>query len=99
MLNEDAIREALRTVYDPEIGLDIVTLGLVYGISVSEDFKVDVVMTMTTPGCPMLDVIVGGVESTLKALPEVSEVAVELVWEPAWTPERIEEHGRKSLGY
>jgi len=78
----------LRRVMDPELGLDIVTLGLVYGLTlVNRD--VTVVMTLTAPGCPLQDSITDGVRRVLSGVPWVRSVTVQLVWEPQWTPERI----------
>lgn len=98
MLTEATVREALSTVYDPELGLDIITLGLVYGISVSEEGGVDIRMTLTTPGCPMERVIMDGIQHAISKLEGVSRIGVDLVWEPRWSPERIDEEGRKFLG-
>ena len=98
MLNESTVREALRTVYDPEIGLDIITLGLVYGITVSEEGAVDIRMTLTTPGCPMERVILEGIQHAVSKLDGVTKIAVDLVWEPRWSPDQIEEAGKQVLG-
>lgn len=98
MVPTELVWEALRAVYDPEFGLDIVTLGLVYEVEPSAEGKVSVRMTMTTPGCPMRDILVRGVQSALGVLPGVTGVAVEVVWEPTWSPDMIEERGRKLLG-
>lgn len=78
----------LRRVMDPEMGLDIVTLGLVYGLALV-DGDVTVVMTLTTPGCPLQAAITDGVRRALSAVPWVGSVTVQVVWEPRWTPERI----------
>lgn len=94
----DTLREALREVIDPELGLDIVTLGLVYEIAPADDGSVGVRMTMTSRGCPMQGVIAASTKGVLAALPEVGEVTVDVVWEPAWTPDRIEPQGRAQLG-
>ncbi len=84
-LCEDAVREALRDVIDPELGYNIVDLGLLYGIEI-EGGVIDVTMTMTTPGCPAQDYIVGGVEQRLAEEPGVTAVFVSVVWEPPWSP-------------
>ncbi len=78
----------LRRVIDPEMGLDIVTLGLVYELELAGD-AVTVVMTLTTPGCPLEASITDGVRRVLSAVPWVRSVTVQVVWEPRWTPERI----------
>lgn len=98
MLAVAPLREALRAVIDPELGLDIITLGLVYDIRPEEDGSVAVQMTMTSRGCPMQGIITGSTRSVLEALPEVGAVAIDVVWDPAWTPDRIEPEGRQSLG-
>lgn len=80
----------LRSVYDPEIGLDIVTLGLVYGIEV-EGPVIHVRLTLTTRACPLGDVITSGIESVLYGLPGIDQVKTEIVWEPRWHPGMIQE--------
>lgn len=82
------VREALRDVIDPELGFNIVDLGLVYEIGI-EGGLIDVAMTMTTPGCPAQDYIVTGVERRLAGLAGVSGVFVNVVWTPAWSPRRM----------
>lgn len=84
----DALRQALTTVIDPEIGLDIVTLGLVYELEVKGDVA-RVVHTLTTPGCPMERIITDGIRSAAAMVEGVQRVETELVWEPAWHPGMI----------
>ena len=97
-LTEDQVRLALRRVKDPEINLNIVDLGLVYAISVDgRDVTVD--MSLTSPGCPAGPQIVGDAEEALKAIPDVGGVAVNIVWSPPWTPDRIEPRVRAYLGF
>ncbi len=97
-LTEDQVRLALRRVKDPEINLNIIDLGLVYDIQV-EDGNITVDMSLTSPGCPAGPQILHDVEQELRAIPDVGEVAVNLVWSPPWTPERIEPRVRAYLGF
>ena len=96
-LTEDAVRKALRQVKDPEINLNIVDLGLVYDVEV-QPAGVVVNMTLTSPGCPSGPEIISDAERAVRALPGSGDVRVELVWEPFWTPERIEPKVRAFLG-
>ena len=92
------IAQRLRAVIDPEVGINIVDLGLIYDIS-TEDDTVIVELTMTTPACPLSSYITGRIEDELSLLPGVNEVATELVWEPRWSPEMIDSDVRESLMY
>ncbi|MCR2822550.1 metal-sulfur cluster assembly factor [Lederbergia panacisoli] len=94
---EEHIEELLRYVYDPELGINIVDLGLVYDIQ-HHDGHVYIKMTLTTPGCPMHDTIVGGVKYVLKEKLETEDVEIDLVWEPKWSPEMISREGKDILG-
>lgn len=90
--------EALKYIIDPEIGINIVDLGLVYKVSLKEDEKLHVALTLTTPGCPMSGTITTAAEQMLhKRFPNL-EIEVELVWLPQWTPEMISEEGMRLLG-
>lgn len=86
----EEIRDALRQVVDPEVGLDIVTLGLVHDLAF-EGGTVTVTFTLTTPGCPLSGVLTNAITATLYALPGVDLVDANLVWEPAWSPDRIDD--------
>lgn len=97
-VTEDQARLALRKVKDPELNLNIVDLGLVYDIRV-EGGAVEVDMSLTSPGCPSGPEIMDDVERALRAVPEVTDVTVNLVWSPYWTPERIEPRVRAYLGF
>ena len=89
--------EALKTCLDPELGISIVDLGLIYGVRVEGD-KAKIKMTLTTPGCPLVNMINADVEEKVRKVEGIKEVEVELVWEPRWTPDRISEEGKKALG-
>ena len=95
-VNETAVREALRQIIDPEIGCNIVDLGLIYHIAIA-DGVVKVKMTLTTPGCPMHDSISWGVKNALLSLEGVSDADVEVVWDPPWHPSMMTEQGRIAL--
>ncbi len=93
----DQVKLALRKVKDPELNLNIVDLGLVYEISVDgSDVQID--MTLTSPGCPAGPQIMGDVERAVKAMPGVATVTLNLVWQPFWSPDRIEPRVRNYMG-
>jgi metal-sulfur cluster biosynthetic enzyme len=96
-LNEIVILEKLKEVIDPELGCNLVDLGLIYGVRI-EGAKVSIKMTLTTPGCPMHESLAYGVQSALLSLPGVEDVDVEVVWDPPWTPEMMTEDGQATLG-
>ncbi len=97
MVNENKILEALRRVYDPEIPVNLVDLGLIYSLIIKEDI-VDIKMTLTATACPMHGVISQNVKNAVEALDEVSLANVDIVWEPRWNPEMISPEGRIALG-
>jgi metal-sulfur cluster biosynthetic enzyme len=91
--------QALESVVDPEVAMNIVDVGLVYGVKVA-DGRLDVDLTMTSAACPVTDIIVGDVEDALdKALPPDLKIHVELVWEPPWTPQRLSAEARSFMGW
>lgn len=94
----DKIREHLKKVMDPELNINVVDLGLIYDISLVEENAVEIVMTLTTPGCPLHDSIVGGVKHCVLELEEIDHAEIQLVWEPAWSPEKMTEAGLKAIG-
>jgi metal-sulfur cluster biosynthetic enzyme len=96
-ISADQVKLALRKVKDPELGLNIVDLGLVYDITVADN-NIHVDMTLTSPGCPAGPQIMTEAERVLQALPGVGDVELNLVWSPYWTPERIEPRVRAYMG-
>ena len=94
---ESVIWEQLKTVYDPEIPVDIYALGLIYDIDVEEDGSVDIRMTLTTPMCPVAESLPREVEVKVRAVPGVSSLKLDLVWDPQWTPDRMSEAARLQL--
>ena len=92
------IIEQLRTVYDPEIPVDIYELGLIYDVTVDESGMASIRMTLTSPSCPAAEALPPEVETKARSVPGIASVAVELVWEPPWTPERMSEAARLELG-
>jgi len=95
---ETQVVAALKTIYDPEIPVNIYDLGLIYGVSVDDEMQVHIQMTLTSPGCPVAQTFPGTVEQTINQIPEVADCTVELVWEPPWTQERMSEVARLELG-
>ncbi len=87
-LQEDVVKESLRTVVDPELGVNIIDLGLVYGVEV-KDNDVNVKMTLTSPACPLGGVIQGQAHQAIKKLPWAKEIKIELVWTPRWDPKKM----------
>lgn len=96
-LKEDVI-EMLKTIYDPEIPINIYELGLIYDIRIDDSHKVDINMTLTAPGCPVAQTFPGEIEAKVSTVPNVSEVKVELVWEPTWTRDMMSEAAQLQLG-
>ena len=96
-LTEDNVLDVLRQVIDPEIGCNIVDLGLVYSVAL-ENGVATVTMTLTTPGCPMHESICWGVKNVLLAVDGVLDVEVNLVWDPPWNPGMMTEAGRSAIG-
>jgi metal-sulfur cluster biosynthetic enzyme len=97
MVTEDQVKEALKQVEDPEVGLNIVDLGLVYDIDV-DGSTVQIRMTLTSPGCPVGPQLLNGSRMVVQELEGVEDVEVQLVWEPFWTPDRINPEYRAILG-
>jgi metal-sulfur cluster biosynthetic enzyme len=106
-LTEQDVLTALRDVYDPELPVNIVDLGLVYRVAIAPDpdapgmlprKRVEIDVTMTSQGCPAHEVILEKIKNRLAGLQQISETAVNLTWEPPWTPQRISPEARKQLG-
>jgi metal-sulfur cluster biosynthetic enzyme len=95
---QEKVLEELKSVYDPELGINVVDLGLIYNIEVAESNDVIITMTLTTPGCPLHNSITSGVRYCAEGIEEVRNVEVNLVWEPAWTPDKMTADGRRALG-
>lgn len=93
------VLEALRNVLDPELGVNVLDLGLVYDVTLAgEEVRID--LTMTSPACPLGDVLIADTERTVRRLvPAAGRVEVRLVWQPPWTPERMSEAARRQLGW
>jgi metal-sulfur cluster biosynthetic enzyme len=96
-LDETAVLEKLREVVDPELGCNLVDLGLIYSTAIKGS-TVKVRMTLTTPGCPMHESLAAGVQTALLGLPGVTEANVEVVWDPPWNPDMMTAAGRAQLG-
>ncbi|ASJ05226.1 metal-sulfur cluster assembly factor [Thermococcus barossii] len=97
-ISEETILEKLKEVIDPEIGIDVVNLGLIYELRVNPDNTVYVKMTMTTPGCPLTMWILRAVEDKILEIPGVRDAEIELTFDPPWTPDRISPEYKKRLG-
>ncbi len=97
-VTRENVYEALRQCFDPEIPVNIVDLGLVYDVAVNDEGRVRVKMTLTSQGCPAAQSIPDNVKAKVGAVPEVSDVAVDVVWEPAWNPSMISAAAKQQLG-
>jgi FeS assembly SUF system protein len=95
---KEAVIAALKTVFDPEIPVNIYDLGLVYDVSINEEGHAHIQMTLTSPGCPVAQTFPGTVEQAVNLVEGVSDCNVELVWEPPWTQESMSEVARLELG-
>lgn len=95
---KEQVIAALKTVFDPEIPVNIYDLGLIYDIIINEEQHVHIHMTLTSPGCPVAQTFPGTVEQAVNQVEGVSDCTVELVWEPTWTQERMSEVARLELG-
>lgn len=91
------VKQALYEVIDPELGINIMDLGLVYQIGVLNEKDVTIVMTLTTPGCPLHDSIASGVEEAVKKLAGIKTVTVQITWQPAWSPDKMSPTAKELL--
>lgn len=98
MVTEEQVRQALKNVYDPEIGINVHDLGLVYDVQIQGD-TVYIEMTLTSPGCPVGPQIVQSAQRQVGALEGVEGVDVQLVWSPLWSPEMMSQEAKDELGY
>ncbi|MDE1766222.1 MAG: PqqD family peptide modification chaperone [Thaumarchaeota archaeon] len=99
MVKTEQILDSLKQCMDPEIPISVVDMGLIYGVNISDDNKVDIKMTMTTRGCPLHDTLVSDVKRYVNKVPGVAGVNVEIVWDPPWTPEKMSDEGKKLINY
>lgn len=95
---KDRILEALEMVIDPELGIDIVNLGLVYEIRFEQNGHTEIDMTLTTMGCPLADLLTDQIHDVMREIPEVTNTEVKLVWYPAWTVDKMSRYARIALG-
>ncbi|WP_376089252.1 SUF system Fe-S cluster assembly protein [Roseomonas sp. CCTCC AB2023176] len=96
-VDEAAVLDAIKTVYDPEIPVDIYELGLVYAVEIGDDGAVKVEMTLTTPSCPSAQELPSAVEEAVRGVANVTEAKVEIVWDPPWDPSRMSEDAKLAL--
>jgi len=97
-LGKEDVREQLKEVIDPELDINIVDLGLIYEVEVDDENNVDILMTLTTPGCPLHGVFDELVKKELRNLDEVGDIEVELTFEPRWSPEEMSDEAKDKLG-
>ncbi len=95
---ESEVIEAIRTVYDPELPVNVYDLGLIYDVSVDDERKAKVLMTLTSPACPVAEILPGQVEEAVRTMAGVSDVEVELTWDPPFTIDRIPDEVKLELG-
>ena len=95
---KDKVTAALRTVYDPEIPLNLYDLGLIYDIDIDSNNAVSINMTLTTPHCPVAESMPGRVECAVREIDEVTDVSVQLVWDPPWDKDRMSDEAKLTLG-
>ena len=97
MVTEDAVFAAVKEIIDPEVGINIVDMGLIYGVDIEEE-TVNITMTLTSPGCPAGGQLINGTQHVTQQLEGVGEVNINVVWTPRWTPEMMTEEAKDELG-
>ena len=95
---EQQVIEAIKTVYDPEIPVNVYDLGLIYDIAIDADHRAHIRMTLTAPACPVAGILPGQVESAVKQVDGIEDAEVELVWDPPWSQDRMSEEAQLALG-
>jgi FeS assembly SUF system protein len=95
---QQAVIDALKEIYDPEIPVNIYDLGLIYGVEVDDEADATITMTLTTPHCPVAETMPGEVELRAASVPGIRDAEVELVWDPPWSPEKMSDEARLELG-
>ena len=95
---KEKVLTSLKSVLDPELNINVVDLGLIYNVEITDEADVKITMTLTTPGCPLHDSITSGVRYCIEGIEETRNVEVKLVWEPAWSPEKMTPEGKRLLG-
>ena len=95
----DKVVEMLKTIYDPEIPVDIFELGLIYGVLVSENNDIKILMTLTSPNCPVAETLPVEIEEKVKTIEEVSNAEVEITFDPMWTQDMMSEEAKLELGF
>ena len=102
MINKKEVIEVLQTCFDPEIPIDLWNLGLIYDINILENnniFDIEILMTLTTPGCSMINIIAEDVKNKVSSIKEIKEVIVDVTFDPPWTPEMMTDEGKVKLGF
>ena len=97
MVTEEIVLEQIKQIIDPDIGLNIVVMGLIYGVDINDDI-VNITMTLTSPGCPAAPQLLNGSQTVVQQLDGVEEVNVNVVWTPPWDPEMMSEEAKDELG-
>ena len=98
MITEEIVLEQIKQVIDPDLGLNIVDMGLIYGVDINDDI-VDITMTLTSPGCPAAPQLLNGSQTVVQQLDGVEEVNINVVWTPPWDPEMMSEEAKLELGF